>query len=53
VRTRNYEPFDNMMKRLDGFSSPDLPIRDNIEAFLISIGVPKEEIDRLRKALLV
>jgi len=53
VRTRNYEPFDNMMKRLDGFSSPDLPIRDNIEAFLVSIGVPKEEIDRLRNALLV
>lgn len=53
IRTRNYEPFANMMKRLDGYVSKELPFRKNIEAFLMDIGVKREEINRLRRMMLV
>ena len=53
VRTRNYEPFANMMRGLEACGAPDAPFSEKVSAFLRSIGVKQATLDRLRRNLLV
>ena len=52
VRTRNYEPFANMMRGLEVYGTPGAPFSEKVSAFLRDIGVSQATLDRLRRNLL-
>ena len=52
LRTRNYEPFANMMRILRGYGPADMPFSAKAEAYLREIGVTQKTLDRLRRNLL-
>ena len=53
LRTRNYEPFANMMRGLEACGAPDAPFSERVSVWLRDIGVKQETLDRLRRNLLV
>jgi len=50
LRTRNYEPFANLVRTL--LTMGDGCIRKGAEAFLMKAGVPREQIEAIRSILL-
>ena len=53
LRTRNYEPFANMMRILETYGPENEPISEKIAAYLREIGVSEATLARLRRNLLV